>query len=63
MARWYFPTDPDCPEAKRFRADLFNDPMTKATDVGDEVWEDFENRHRRICTRCGDYGLANIEVR
>jgi hypothetical protein len=29
----------------------------------DEIVEAWEARHRKNCTRCQDYGAANIEVR
>lgn len=28
----------------------------------DDLWEDFEKRHRAKCERCQEYGAANIEV-
>lgn len=63
MARWHAPLDPECPEVIRYRQSLYGDPLGRAMGAPlDEFWEDFENKHRRECKRCQEYGAANIEV-
>ena len=61
--KWAYPLDPDCPDVKRFRCRLHDDPMTSAmgAPVGD-IEEAFERRHRVTCDRCKEYGVANVEV-
>ena len=63
MAKWHAPIDPECPEVADFYESLYGDPMTQAmgAPVGD-ISEDFERKHRATCTRCQEYGAANIEV-
>lgn len=64
MASWYAPIDPECPVVVEFTTGLFDDPMTRAMGAPtDDIMEGFENRHRKNCKRCMEYGLANIDVR
>jgi len=58
--RWYAPLDPDCPSNPL--TDLWEDPMTKAYGMGEEIAEMLEPKHRANCKRCQEYGAANIEV-
>lgn len=59
----YTPTDPDCPQVAAFMATLWDDPMTTASGVGDEIAADWEHRHLHDCERCREYSAANVEVR
>ena len=64
MNKFHAPVDPDCPEVKEYRENLLNDPLTNAMSAPvDEILEAFENKHRQTCTRCREYGMANMEVR
>ena len=60
--RWVTPVDPDCPEVAEFTQNLWDDPMTGYSGVGDEVQEDFERRHLNKCKRCQEFGAANIDA-
>ena len=62
MRRYHAPLDPECPEVEHFYESLDADPMTAYSGVGDEISEDFEDRHRATCERCQHYGAAHIEV-
>jgi hypothetical protein len=64
MAQWHAPCDPECEEYERFINMLYDDPMTKAMGAPvDEIVEAYEQRHRALCERCSQYGVANIEVK
>jgi hypothetical protein len=52
------PLDPDCPEVAEFMEALFGDPMTAMGAPTDDIFEEFENKHRRKCKRCQEYGAA-----
>jgi hypothetical protein len=43
-------------------ASFWDDPMTAACGCGDEFQADFERSHAKDCTRCQEYGCANIDV-
>ena len=60
--RYHAPVDPYCPELSEKLEALHNDPMTAYSGVGDEIQESIERKHRQDCTRCQEYGAANIEV-
>jgi hypothetical protein len=61
--RYHAPIDPECPEARKFRRELFDDPMTAAMGAPtDDIMEDFESSHRQTCKRCQLYGAENIDV-
>lgn len=61
--RYYAPCDPECPKVEAFAESLFGDPMTSAMGAPtDEIILFFEQKHRRTCTRCQEFGAANIEV-
>lgn len=59
---WYAPLDPECPEVIEF-SETLDDPITEYYGIGDELMDDFERRHGSVCTRCQEYGAANIEAR
>jgi hypothetical protein len=59
--RWVAPLDPDCPTVERFNESL-DDPMTRASGCSDDIVESFERQHRKTCTRCQEYGAANLDV-
>ncbi len=62
--RYHMPVDPECPEVREYVDTLLNDPMTHAMGAPvDEILEDFERKHRQHCTRCQEYGAANIEIK
>jgi hypothetical protein len=63
MATWFFPLDPECPDANAFTNSLLGDPMTKAVGapIGD-IMVDFNRKHLGECVRCREYGAANIEI-
>jgi hypothetical protein len=63
MSRWSAPADPDCPIISELLNTFWNDPMTTASGVGDEVADDIERNHIANCQRCQEYGAANIEVK
>ena len=63
MAGYYAPLDPECPEVREFKESFFNDPMTAECGCADEISSAWEKKHRVKCTRCQEYGCANIEVR
>lgn len=64
MSAWHAPIDPDCPKVARYARELFEDPMTAAMGAPtDEIMAEFESDHRRDCTRCQEFGVANMEVR
>jgi hypothetical protein len=42
------------------KGEWIDDPM--GASVMDDLMEDFEKRHRAKCTRCQEFGAANIEV-
>jgi hypothetical protein len=54
--------DPDCPEVERFLTSL-EDPITVEASIGDELTDAWSKVHRNACSRCREYGVANIEVR
>lgn len=54
------PLDPECPSVNHFMTGLEEDPMTKASGVGDEVADGWADLHRDGCSRCQEYGVANI---
>jgi hypothetical protein len=66
MPSWHTPLDPQCPGVEHaFQIEVapgewIDDPM--AAPVWDDLWEDFEKRHRATCERCQEYGAANVEV-
>lgn len=61
--RWLAPLDPDCPVVRKYEDTLFDDPMTEAMGAPtDDIMRDFTRSHRVSCTRCQEYGLANIGV-
>lgn len=60
--RWHAPLDPDCPLVAEYGESLWGDPMTAYSGCGDEIWAEFERRHRMRCKRCQEYGAANIDV-
>lgn len=63
MPMWYSPLDPECPKVRSFMESLWNDPMSKAIGAPmDEIFENFEKMHRKVCGRCQVFGAANIEV-
>lgn len=63
MAKYKLPLDPECPEVVEFHETLYGDPMTKAMGAPTDDFErDFAIKHRPGCKRCGEYGVANIEV-
>lgn len=63
MHHWHYPTDPNCPTVARFKASLFNDPMTEAIGAPtDEICEDFDRQHVKTCSRCQAYAAMNVEV-
>jgi hypothetical protein len=55
------PLDPDCPDNPVDQG-FWDDPITVASGVGDEIAADLEAKHRRTCERCRNFGAANIEV-
>lgn len=57
---YHAPLDPECPDNPL--NGFFEDPMTAYCGCADEIGDDLENRHRRTCERCQEYGAANIEV-
>lgn len=62
--QWYAPLDPDCEVANKYFSDLMEDPMTEAMGAPvDDIMDGFERKHRATCTRCQEYGAANIDVR
>jgi hypothetical protein len=61
--KYHAPLDPDCPVVVEFEESLFGDPMTSSMGAPvDDIMEGFEQSHRSKCTRCQEYGAANIEV-
>jgi hypothetical protein len=63
MRKLNAPLDPDCPQVASFMESLFDDPMTAAMGAPtDDICEGFARKHRRTCTRCQEFGAANIEV-
>jgi hypothetical protein len=61
--RYNAPLDPDCPVVREYEDTLFNDPMTAAYGAPtDDIMEAFTRRHRKSCTRCQEFGAANLEV-
>jgi len=62
MPEYHMPIDQECPDVEEFADTLWNDPMTAYSGVGDEIWEDFERKHRANCPRCQEFGAENIEV-
>ena len=61
--KWYAPLDPNCPEVQDFHLRFWDDPITQTCGCADEIVEAWENKHRRNCSRCQDYGMENIDVR
>ena len=57
---WHMPLDPACPDNPMEA--FYNDPMTIAYGMGDEMGPDIEARHLVKCKRCQEFGAANIEV-
>ena len=68
---FHAPLDPACPEVEHaFQIPVWDletgetywveDPM--GAPVMDELWADFEKKHRAKCERCQMYGAENIEV-
>lgn len=63
MPRWIYPVDPDCPTVEAFYTALHDDPMTRAYGAPmDDIGEAFDRKHRLTCTRCQEYGAANVDV-
>jgi hypothetical protein len=62
MPRWVTPVDPECPVVEQWMDNFWSDPMTTYSGCGDEIQEDFERKHIKDCTRCQEYGAANIDV-
>jgi hypothetical protein len=57
--RYHSPLDPECPGNPQNRP---HDPMDDYCGCMDEINEALDNKHRRNCRRCQEYGTANIEV-
>lgn len=64
VAGWtmHAPLDPECPENPIEK--FYDDPMSDyvPSDVMRDIAENMEAKHRGKCTRCQEYGMANIEV-
>lgn len=61
--QYYAPLDPECPKVQDYVETLLDDPMTTAYGAPvDDILKSFQVKHRPICTRCQEYGAANIEV-
>ena len=61
--KFHTPVDPECPDVREYVDTLLNDPMTHAIGAPvDEILEHWEKKHRSECTRCREYGTANIEI-
>lgn len=69
--RYHAPLDPGCTEVEH----AFQIPMTDeetgeeywiedpyASMCGEELYDDFETKHRLKCERCRTFGVENIEV-
>ena len=61
MARWNYPLDPECPAVAKFEESL-DDPIMQESGCAGEFYEDWSKKHRRDCTRCQEYGAANVEI-
>ena len=59
MHQWHAPLDPECPGNPDNRP---YDPMDDYCGCMDEINADAERRHAANCTRCQEFGAANIEV-
>lgn len=59
--QWRRPVDPECPEVKRYRSTLLDDPMSQYAPV-DDILENWDRKHIQSCQRCQDYGAANIQT-
>jgi hypothetical protein len=59
---WYMPLDPACPNVADFYENVLDDPMVAYASIGEELTADFEAKHRSNCTRCQEFGAANIDV-
>jgi len=57
----HLPIDPECPDNPLHS--FYDDPMTAECGCSDEIAAKLESSHRRVCKRCTEYGLENIEVR
>jgi hypothetical protein len=55
----HVPLDLDCPKVKAFAEELGSDEL--GWPVAEDRAEDFVPQHRRACTRCREYGLANVQ--
>lgn len=62
MPQWYYPLDPDCPEASKYLSILWDDPITAYSGCGDEIQSSFERKHRVSCKLCQSYGAENVEI-
>lgn len=60
--QWYRPLDPECPAVLKRAEALDDDPIMEMSGCRDEFDSDFERKHRAECTRCQEYGAANIGV-
>jgi len=60
--RLIMPLDPDCPDVETYMSELYEDPMTTYSGVGDELADAWEKIHRNRCQRCREYGAANVVV-
>jgi hypothetical protein len=60
--RNHLPLDPECPDVIDFYEGHAEDPISQMSGCMGEITNDFESRHRANCTRCQEYGAANIEV-
>lgn len=60
--RWVAPLDPECPEVVAYHAQTDDDPIMEMSGCAGEFYADFERQHRAECTRCQEYGAANVDV-
>lgn len=62
--KYHAPLDPECPAVKSQRESMYSEESRAMCpgDVLDELFEDFEQKHRATCERCKQFGAANIEV-
>jgi len=56
-----FPLDPECPFALGAHDPFRLDALLDGEDIA-QLRHAWENRHRKSCERCAEYGLANVSV-
>jgi hypothetical protein len=60
--RYNMPLDPECPTVIEYQQSTADDPIMVLSSCADEFYAAFAHKHRATCTRCQEFGVANIEV-